>query len=70
MNLFLIPPLACIVLIIVNWMLDDRPVVASSIVAVGVACQWMAPMYSRLWVAALVLNAATAVYMSIRLKID
>ncbi len=72
MPYFLIPQLACIALLVGTWQLDmlKRPLLVTVIVVVGITVQWLAPMYSRLWVAALLVNVTTAICLAIRMKID
>lgn len=69
--MFLIPPLASVMLLIGLWSADmlSRPRLTAVCVLLGVATQWFAPVYSALWVAALLLNVGLAVYLAIRLRL-
>jgi hypothetical protein len=68
---FLVPQLACIALLFATWQADllKRPAVTTSAVALGITVQWFAPMYSPLWVAALLFNVATGIALAIRMKL-
>jgi hypothetical protein len=70
--MFLIPPIASIVLLVLLWSAGQlpHPRVAGSGVLVGVAAQWLAPMYSAPWVVALLVNVGLAIYFTIRLKLS
>ncbi len=70
--MFLIPPIACVVLIAVLWWsgLLPRPYVTGAIVLVGVVAQLLARGFSPVWVVALLMNVGTASYLTIRLKLS
>ena len=69
--MFLIPPVASVVLLIILWSTGQlpRPRVVGLCVAAGVLAQWLTPVYSAPWVAALVINVCVAIYLTIRLKL-
>lgn len=69
--MFLIP-VASVVLLVFLWLADllPRPYVVAACVLVGVAGQLLAPAYSLAWAGALLLNAGTAIYMAILLKLN
>ncbi len=64
-----LPQLACLALLVATWWNGDRPIIATAVVVLGVSVQYFAPTLSPLWLAALLLNVATAIYLAIRLKI-
>jgi hypothetical protein len=70
--MFLVPPVTSIVLFLLLWWagLLGRPLRIGICVLAGVAVQFLAPAFSLMWVLALLLNVGTAVYLSIRLKLD
>ncbi len=70
--MFLVPPIASVVLFGLMWWgsLLDRPAVVGVCVVIGVSTQLLAPTFSALWLAGLLLNVATAIYLSIRLKLS
>ena len=70
--MFLIPPVACIVLFVLSaWAsLLSRPGMVGGLVVIGVTAQFVAPVYSAAWVTALLVNVGVAVYLTIRLKLD
>ncbi len=70
--MFLIPCVTSVVLFAILWWADllPRPQVVGGLVVVGVAGQSLAPAFSVVWVAALLINVGTAIYLTIRLKLD
>ena len=64
--MFVIPPIACVVLSAVLWWsgLLPRPYLTGAIVLVGVGVQLLAQGFSPLWVAALLMNVGTAIYLT------
>jgi hypothetical protein len=70
--MFLIPPIASVVLFLQLWWRDllPRPYLTGGWVLLGVLTQWIAPGLSGFWVAGLLLNVGTAIYMAIRLKLS
>ena len=70
--MFLIPPLASVVLFAVLWWGDllPRPHVVGGCVLVGVVGQLFAPTFSVVWVGALLLNVGVAIYLTIMMKLN
>jgi hypothetical protein len=70
--MFLIPPIASVVLLVILWSTDQlpRPRVVGLCVLVGVLAQWFTPMYSAPWVTALLVNVGLAIYLTMRLKLS
>ncbi len=70
-TMFLIPPVASAILLIIVWSADKsrRPGVAGCCVLVGVLAQWLAPTYSGLWLTALLANVGLAIYLAIRVTL-
>ncbi len=70
--MFLVPPVASIVLFVLLWWtgLLDRPLRVGVWVVAGVVIQFLAPVFSAVWLAGLLLNVSVAVYLSIRLKLE
>ena len=70
--MFLVPPVASVVLFVLLWWADllARPVRVGACVVGGVLVQFLAPAFSVVWVAGLLLNVGVAVYLSIRLKLE
>ncbi len=71
-TMFLIPPVASAILLIIVWSADKlrRPGVAACCVLVAVLAQWLAPTYSGLWLTALLVNVGLAIYLAIRVKLS
>lgn len=61
-------PVASVVLLAFLWWGDilDRP----HLVGIGLAAQLLAPVYSLIWLAGILLNAGIVIYLSIRLKLS
>ncbi len=70
--MFLIPPVASVVLFLLLWWADRlvRPVRTGLCVAGGVMVQLLAPGFSVVWVVGLLLNVGMAVYLTIRFKLE
>jgi hypothetical protein len=70
--MFLIPPVASVVLFGLLWCAEllPRPLFVGACVVVGVVGQLLAPAFSTLWVAALLLNVSTGIYLTTRMKLD
>jgi hypothetical protein len=70
--MFLIPPVASVILFTLLWWEDllPRPHVVGACVLVGVVGQWFATTYSVNWVVALQLNVGVAIYLTITLKLN
>ena len=70
--MFLIPAVASVVLLAFLWWGGSlrRPHVVLGLVVAGVAGQFLAPAFSLVWVAALLLNVGVGVYLAIQLKLS
>jgi hypothetical protein len=70
--MFLIPPVASVILFVFLWRADllPRPHVVGGCVLVGVAVQLLALVCSLAWFAAALLNVGVAIYLAIRLKLS
>jgi hypothetical protein len=70
--MFSVPPIASVVLFLVLWWgsVLPRPHVTVAWVLVGVLTQSLARAFSPLWVVGLLLNVGTAIYLSIRLRLN
>jgi hypothetical protein len=71
-SMFLLPPIASVVLFAFLWHEDQlsRPYMVGGCILVGVAGQLLAPVYSMAWFAAALLNVGVAIYLAIRLKVS
>jgi hypothetical protein len=65
-------PVASVVLFVFLWRGDmlNRPHVVGTCVLVGLAAQLLAPAYSPIWLAGILLSAGVAIYLAIRLKLS
>ncbi len=70
--MFLIPPIASVVLFLLLWWADllARPLRTGACVAGGLLVQLLAPGFSLAWVVGLLLNVGIAVYLTVRLKLE
>jgi hypothetical protein len=70
--MFLVPPVACVVLFVIMWWTNvlPSPRGVGVCVLIGVPTQLLAQTLSSVWLAGLLLNVATAVYLTIRLKLS
>jgi hypothetical protein len=69
---FLIPPIASAALFVILWWANllRSPLRVGSCVVAGVLIQLLAPAFSPAWVAGLLVNVGTAVYLAIRMRLD
>ncbi len=65
-------PCASVVLLIALWWLGElnRPLLIAACVLICIAAEILAPTYSTVWFAAMLLNVSLAIYMAIRLKLN
>jgi hypothetical protein len=65
-------PVASVVLFVFLWQGDmlDRPQVVGACILIGLAAQLLAPVYSLIWLAGMLLNAGVAIYLAFRLKLS
>ncbi len=70
--MFLIPPVASVVLFILLWWANllRHPLRTGVCVAVGVLAQFLAPGFSAAWVIGLLINVGMGVCLSVRLKME
>ncbi len=68
---YMVPPLASVVLFVTCWQAEylSHPLLVGAWCVVGLALQWFGATYSAPWVVGLVWNAATAIALTIRLKV-